>query len=58
MYVRITERKLEDWRKVWPCSTLVTGWFEMENGDLVDLGGKLATADVDGVELMAFQAWA
>ena len=53
--VCITSRKLDDWRKVWPCSSLTTGYAVFaSNGDLVDLGGKLAHADVDGHELTAF----
>ena len=56
MHIRITNQSLDQWRQAWPCSTLTTGWVEIDdrNGDLVDLGGKLAKADVDGHELTAY----
>ena len=55
MRVTFTARKLAEWRKAWPCSTLVVGsaYFD-DRGDLVDLSGKLAGADVDGREFDAF----
>jgi hypothetical protein len=53
--VRITERDLDRWRASWPCSTLTTGTVYFEsNGDLVDLTGRIARADVDAHELTAF----
>lgn len=56
MRIRITNQSLDQWRQSWRCSTLTTGWVEIDdrNGDLVDLGGKLARADVDGHELTAY----
>ena len=44
MRIRITNQSLDQWRQAWRCSTLTTGWVEIDdrNGDLVDLGGKLA----------------
>jgi hypothetical protein len=56
MIIRIRQSDLDEWSRAWPCSTLETGWAEFDdrNGDLVDLGGKLACADVDARELTAF----
>ena len=53
--VKFTSRKLDNWSKSWPCSSLVTGEAEFDShGDLVDLYGKLSKADVDGHEFDAF----
>ena len=55
MRVIFTARKLAAWRRSWPCSTLVVGTAYFDHGgDLVDLSGKLATANVDGHEFDAF----
>ncbi len=59
MVVRLTEARLDAWRKRWPCSTLATGWVVFdEGGDLVDMGGRIARRDVDAHELSAFcETW-
>ena len=55
MRVTFTARKLAAWRQAWPCSTLVVGTAYFDNGgDLVDLSGPLARAEVDGREFDAF----
>lgn len=54
MRIRITARQLDVWRSRWPCSTLATGWLELDDGDLIDMGGVIARADVDNNELQAF----
>lgn len=56
MVIKITSDRLYRWQRNWPCSTLTTGYavFDDRTGDLEDLGGKLARADVDGHELDAY----
>ena len=54
--VRFTASRLDAWRRRWPGSTLTTGYavFDGQTGDVVDLGGRLVRADVDGHEFDAF----
>lgn len=54
--LRITSSSLAVWRRRWPCSTLTTGCavFDGRTGDLIDLGGRLSSADVDGHEFNAY----
>lgn len=53
--VRFTQRRLDEWVRRWPCSSLVVGTAYFEHtGDLADLSGPLASADVDGQEFDAF----
>lgn len=53
--VKFTRAKIDAWARRWPCSSLTTGTAEFDrHGDLVDLSGALARADVNGHEFDAF----
>lgn len=53
----LTQRSIDTWAASWPCSTLATGWVEVDatTGDLVDMGGRIAhRIHVDAHELTAY----